>query len=498
MKWPILVLCAASLPGAEIRGTTVTFDGGEPLSVTAVALRAIGGADATGVTTKTDRFGNFTFSSIGAGAYLITATRPGFVPARYGQKRWNSAGLPIVIQANDSTSISIRMHRYGAISGRALDENDVGILNHEVLAYPDKPSASVAARAKTDDYGRYRIYGLEPGTYVIRSAAKRVDGVDYNLTYAPSTLEFSQGRRVDVTIDNETPDIDVHPQPGRLFVVSGGIPKPPNCGPFQITLAGEAGREIVTSDSRFIFAPVPRGDYQLYAYGPCDECPLGGAYMKLPLLRDEQISLIVRCIDPLRLNYLEGSSPAHGMPLILTGRTRDLAGVGETKTFGDAPGAVLLSPGLWELHLDPPPTHVVTNFIGYQPGMGIVRNPRPDTWNEVLISMDPRPVSFTVRRSAASVRGRITGDAHEPVQGVPVYFESYDPAEKKRIGDLKSALTDSTGAYQMGGLAFGTYRVLATFEYTAPESKLFDEHSLTVRLDRPGETTKDLDLFVLR
>ena len=149
--WIPALLAAASLHAAVIRGTVVTHEGGEPLSQTAVTLRAIAGTGGATLTTKTGPFGLFEFPYVAPGAYLLTATRQFYVPAYYGQKRWNSAGLPIVVEENAAMMLNIRMHRYGAITGRVVDENDVGILAHEVIAYKDVQPLSVLARATTDD-----------------------------------------------------------------------------------------------------------------------------------------------------------------------------------------------------------------------------------------------------------------------------------------------------------------------------------------------------------
>src|SRR5690349_18230138 len=89
MNWRNLVfLSAVSLHAAVISGTVVVFDGGEALAQTTVTLRGVSGGK--GGSTKTDHFGNFAFKDLDVGAYLISSSRSGFVPAFYGQKRWNS------------------------------------------------------------------------------------------------------------------------------------------------------------------------------------------------------------------------------------------------------------------------------------------------------------------------------------------------------------------------------------------------------------------------
>jgi hypothetical protein len=44
---------------------------------------------------RTSISGVFEFSSLAAGWYTVRVTRLGFMPVEYGQKRWNSAGMPM-------------------------------------------------------------------------------------------------------------------------------------------------------------------------------------------------------------------------------------------------------------------------------------------------------------------------------------------------------------------------------------------------------------------
>jgi len=120
--------------------------------------------------------------------------------------------MPVVVEANDSLTLDIRMHRFGVITGRVLDENDVGILDHVVVAYRDAKPVRIIAGATTDDYGRYRIYGLIPGTYLVRSGAKAVDGVGYLPAFAPGSQEMDQARRVDVQLDLDSTGLTCTPR----------------------------------------------------------------------------------------------------------------------------------------------------------------------------------------------------------------------------------------------------------------------------------------------
>ena len=112
---------------------------------------------------RTDLYGGFVFEDLPAGAFLVSAARKGFASVQYGQKQWKSAGLPVILEANQRMQLEIRLPRLGAIAGRVVDENDVGMPDHDVVVYRVAKPPLLVARATTDDRGIYRIGSLEPG-----------------------------------------------------------------------------------------------------------------------------------------------------------------------------------------------------------------------------------------------------------------------------------------------------------------------------------------------
>jgi hypothetical protein len=496
-RWLAFPLAAVSLHAAVIRGSVVNHEGGEALSHAVVTLQAVAGSGGSTKTVRTDSFGMFAFSAVPAGAYLVSASRQYSVPAYYGQKRWNSAGLPVAVEANDSLTLTIRMHRFGAITGRVVDENDVGILGHEVMAYRDAKPAQMVARATTDDYGRYRLYGLTPGTYLVRSAAKTVDGAGYLPMFAPGTQEMDQARRVDVQIDLDSTEIDVRPAQGRLFEVAGQVS---GGAPAELTLAGESGRQTITVSGAFRFNPVAPGQYELYGTAPanCYVSGSAGAYMNLPVDRDiAGLTIAPTCVQPTQISY---SMPGGGttrnpgnMPL--RARRVDLAGIGDTINLGNGPATALLAPGRWEMLLQPPAGYTVTGF--YQSGAGTGSGSRPDGW--IAFTAGGFGFAyFSLSSSPGSLRGVVTGTDREPVMGAPVYLEAYEPQSKTRIGELRAVHTKARGDYEFSGLAPGAYRVLATFEYLEPDTATMELcGAKTVSVWGRDPQTQDLDLFLL-
>src|SRR5581483_3381974 len=134
-KWFLLALGCATVHAAVIRGTVFENQTGRPLARTTVTLEPVPGTAGEGSSGRTNNYGVFEFSGLASGAYFVTAARPGFAPAQYGQKRWKASGLPVVVEGGGSANLVIRLQRLGAITGSVLDENEVGLRDHDVVAY---------------------------------------------------------------------------------------------------------------------------------------------------------------------------------------------------------------------------------------------------------------------------------------------------------------------------------------------------------------------------
>jgi hypothetical protein len=80
----------------------------------------------------------------------------------------------------------------GAISGRVLDENGVGLQRITVLTYHARFPLRSVAEAKSDDRRVYRIAGLDPGRYWLRTAAAILDdGSGLLPTFGPLARELA-------------------------------------------------------------------------------------------------------------------------------------------------------------------------------------------------------------------------------------------------------------------------------------------------------------------
>lgn len=492
-----LAFVCVVLQAAGIRGTVVENQSGKPLSRALVSLQPIEGTAGRATSIRTNKYGAFQFEGLAPGAYVVKASRRGFLPTEYGQKRWNSAGMPIVLSSDDTPFLAMRLPRYGAITGTVVDENDVGLPQHDVVAYRATTPPQVAARATSDERGFYRIFGLEPGIYVVRSGAKQDEGIEYVPTFSRETLRFEESRPVQVSLDEDVKDADVRPATGRLFTVQGiAEPFPPSAGPVKVTLASDMGK-LTTNGPGFRFTSLPPGQYDLYAE-VAENPKLGwrfqAAYELLNVNHDPPpVALSMQPVREVRFEFVPAPGGEPDAMQIMA-RRKDFAGADAPQPIKLTNGRTLLAPGRWELLLNPPPGYYVSGFAPVSKAGG---KSRPDGWNEIMISSHSI-ARFNLSSGAASVHGNVKSST-ESVAGVPVYLEGYDPSMRQRMTDLRATRTDMRGAYRFDGLAPGTYRVLATFEYQMPDSAAMDlAGARSLQADAQGDLQTDLDLFVIR
>ena len=488
----ILVVAAVTLHGAAIRGMVVESQTGYPIARATVTMEpAAAGSNPKSV--RTNLSGIFEFTALPAGTYRISAAKLAFAPVQYGQKRWFSPGMPIALAEGDTADLTIRMPRYGAISGTVLDENDVGLPDDEVAVYTNTRPPRLLARASTDDRGVYRLSGLRPGSYLIRSLAKVFDDESYLPTFYRDSVLVDQAHAIDVALDREVEHMDFHAAAGRLYTVSGRVNTA--FGQAVVTLTSDTGTETATIDGsgNFSFNPMGPGQYELLAVIPVDRVRgRSAAFQTLTVDRDlTSVQIAPGPLPSVQFSFVDGDGHPVDVPAgSLMLRRKDAAGEGKVETVA-ASGKLTLLPGRWEVALPFASTYFA---VGIEPQA----SGRADGWNEILLASGAQTVKFVLSLSPASIKGTVKNANGEPVAGVPVFVEAYDPEPRKRVEPMRFTNTDANGRYEVSGLAAGVYRLLASFDYQMPESEqMAAAQAKTVRVEDGGRAVLDLDEFVI-
>lgn len=499
-KWLVVLLVGGALHAAIIKGSVVENQTGKALARTLVGIQPVPGSEGPSGTVRTDSYGMFAFIDLPAGAYLITAARRGFMTAQYGQKNWRAAGVPVVIEREQAAVLNIRLSRFSSISGIIVDENDVGLPEHEVVAMSNTRPPRMLAKAQADDRGMYRISGLDPGSYLVRTLGRAYEEGGYLPTFYRETMRVDEAGMVETTLDSDTSSVKVRPFPGKLFTISGTIMTNPQGAMATVTLVSDVGREILTTGGAFQFFSKAPGPYELLVEQQASTRVLPmGAYMPIALERDMtgmRINVLPMAGVSFTFDSTQGGRMTDLSGIKMLYRRVDLAGEGPVETLKLTNGSASLVQGRWQFMLAPSAAYVATEYYGCRgerPESG-----RADGWNEAVVT-GPCGVRFKLSNKPGAVNGSVTMGANEPAGGVPVYLEAYDEVTRKRVVELRTTRTDMRGKYNFVGLAPGTYRLVATFEYQSPLTGDIDAMRPRVfRVEEGRDQQQDLDVYVIR
>lgn len=486
--FPLIVFAVTGQAGL-IRGTVVEKRTGYVLSRATVSIQPVGPGQAER-TVRTGDTGRFEFP-VGTGAYVVKATRRGFVPAQYGQRRWNSAGTVIIVEGDDPITIQLALSRYGAITGIVRDSNEVGIPDQDVAAYTDSQPPRFVARAKADDRGVFRIGGLEPGRYLVGTPGNVDDDRSYIPTFSRQTLRVEEARPLIVYQDEDTGDGDVRPIAGSLFDLSGSAEvRSQFPTTVTVTLVSDMGR-TVSQGPLFHFSALAPGRYELYAEAR-ESSPLNrvfGGYTELTVERN--VTNYALQMSEVRNTVFATDGAPTGSTMKGFARRKDLAGAGESTSFTlRANGGVTLFPGRWELMVIPPDGYYVSRFSG-SPGNN---SPRADGWNELVVNGVSRP-GITLSSGLGGIHGVVKmGGAI--AGGAPVLLEGWDPMTRKRLIELRETRADMRGNYSFVSVAPGDYRIVATYDYASPDSEALDATGAQpLRVEANTNPVIDLELY---
>ena len=174
-------------PIAAISGTVLQSDPRIPLKNAQVAAtRAArpqeaeevedGSAPDRKFSTKTDEKGHFQFTDLLPGTYYVRASHVGMVMKSAHARE----GMLVTLEAGKPQTLNLVMLPGAVITGRILNEDgepmqhvEVGAM-HYIYTIRGRTLAPTGSTAETDDKGEYRLFGLQPGSYLIAADPGRM------------------------------------------------------------------------------------------------------------------------------------------------------------------------------------------------------------------------------------------------------------------------------------------------------------------------------------
>jgi hypothetical protein len=288
--------------GAPVKRVIVTVMGGTPqLSASGrgsgsgasganvqVQARGAGSSPPPGMVQKqkeTDAEGRFEFTDLPAGRFSLNVNfQGGFIRPSQIES--------VQLAARGSATVTIRLERTGAITGKVFDETGDPLPRATLRATRWESSGGVRRMQgggggfnMTNDLGEYRLWDVPPGDYYVSAsymtgnyappASEREDPkFGFAPTFYPGTASMDGARAVTVRSGQDTPGVDITLQRakmGRVTAIvldSAGSPLSQRSSVYLASRHDSSGGATGMSrrpDGSYLSGDVPPGDYYLVA-----------------------------------------------------------------------------------------------------------------------------------------------------------------------------------------------------------------------------------------
>jgi len=469
---------ACSVGGVVVKSTT-----GESIKRATVQLAPIGGGQQS-YSTFTENNGRFIIHDIVPGRYMIFASGNGYFEESRQKNKDNTGTRNLdLTPGTNLRGLSFRLLPPGVITGTVYDDDGDPVIQAQVRALRVAGSGahrqvSEAGSGQTNDLGEYRIWGLQPGKYLVAATyqpPQNNPGQQTNEvflpTFHPSTPDTSQASVVEVDPGVEASGIDVDIRQAHAVTVRGRVmvdgavkslrgnyvsltPRASPEGGFSFT---NYGGPVQNDLGDFEIRGVPPGPYNLSAFWSDGKRQL---YGRVP-------------VEVSNAN-LDGVNFVLGSPITLAGRIR---------VEGSNPFDITRL-GLWLLSVDntlgsggtkikPDGTLVIENVYDGTYGVRVFGYPEEyyvksvrEGGSEVLESrltisrsQPPTPLEIILSPAGGRVDGSVLHDGH-PIGGAWVVLAP-DPPHRDREDMYSMKATDGFGRFSLLGLPPGDFKLFA-------------------------------------
>jgi len=502
----------------SVRGRVATSTG---VPIAGATVQAYGAADSFLPAVESDARGRYVIDRMPPGDYRVLAFKRGYITPEQGQAQnaaeilsmMNRTGRDRIVpirRGQAVESVDLILGRGASIAGTILDEfgepmQDV-VVNALVLRAMGGRiralrASSVGSNGRTDDRGRYRIFGLQPGTYVTQAVAGDVlSGTNgYVPLFYPGTSAIDQATPTKLDIDAAAAGIDLtlQPQPTRRvrgsLVDVDGNPMGIRDGLFDragmsatvmVTLTASAPpggiqtepvRTASKADGTFAFNNIAPGNYivQAAVNGPAVSAA------NVPTSQQFAEAVVTVAGDdppPIELRLSRGATlmghvvyegiaesfpPYAGIQMMVVPAAADR----DPLLAASSNGFALLSDNTFEYRGIFGPSVVSVrprNANWYVKSITYRGQDLADSAFDFGVTETFRDVDILISGAGAMVTGRVTDDRAVPVRDYTVALIPTDRSKWTfRSRWFKTARAMSDGAFQVTGIVPGDYWVIA-------------------------------------
>jgi protocatechuate 3,4-dioxygenase beta subunit len=412
--------------------------------------------------------GKFSIGNIPKGTYTVTAKHTGYVMStgRDGRRAFD-----IVLQPGDKKDdLAVKLTPMGSISGRVTGVDGVPMEGSAVTADEGTGEGPLRVQSTTDANGNFRIGGLAPGKYRVRTGQEfvpfqpeiRTDGTEeihYSPTYFPNALEPAAASRVEVRPDSDASGIAIQMIRTPLVFVRGIVLGAPRNANIQVQLGANGKFSVagVRPDGTFQIPNVDSGTYRLFATATVAGQRLRSTVMDVEVA-DKSIDRIeLRMMPPISISGKVDYEDERAKPRPSSQRAVRLlvliplwqpqwAAIQEDGAFQ----LTGLLPGLYHVTVTWPGVFVRSIRLGSETTEGDLLDLRNGASGGALL--------LQVSSAVGEISG-VVSDSNGPVASARVVL-SVDDRNPERAA-VTFATADAAGNYRFGDLAPGKYRLAA-------------------------------------
>jgi protocatechuate 3,4-dioxygenase beta subunit len=507
-----------------VAGSVVSAATGEPIPKASAKLLRLAEGSGSGIrgtyAATTDSSGNFQ-ARVAAGRYAMSITRNGYAQQTAGQLGSGKAAAIITLTCGtETTGLRFLMMPQGLITGTVADEDNEPVANAVVEAFDYRAvlpaaHARAAGSARTNDLGKYRIFGIGAGRYYMRArlpdlsegvtlATQEKQPTSYVPIYYPGTNHASAATPIQVVSGQES-EANITMSKVPTVHVSGKVLSDYGVrSPLIVAYPGDrpswdAGerRGVVADEKtgRWGMDGLQPGPYTLV----CDRIDRGvrngvRQVINVGTKNIDNIELtLTRYPDLAGKMTVEGGGKApSGIRVALQPR-QALASIGYAGAQVGPEGEFLLtaiSPDLSDIRVSNLPSGYFVKsviFMGHEVS---------ESGIELGLGASQK-VDIVISPNGATLAGSVSDEEGKPSQGATVVLVP-DQGRRQLKSRYYTATADQNGRFTASGIYPGEYTVVAwdsaeSLDYAAPDAlEVADKQGQTLKLEGGGQKAVEL------